>query len=183
MHPDEGHYSLCFNACIHLTYFYNSDNVDKENSSESEYLPSEDELRLLEHNDNRKVHQKEKLVLNTTVSSVSSVDVSIRNTTSACNNEDMYVEKFNIKAVKQNFCYFCSKLQTQLPRHLETVHCNEPEIKKFAMLHKSNPERKKIIDIIRKNGNFKFNTNSEVNNGKLVVDVLMKSIINRLQTL
>lgn len=81
----------------------------------------------------------------------------------------MYVDKSNTKATKQNYCCFCLKLQTQLSRHLETVHRNEPEVKKFAVLPKGNPERKKIIDIIRKNGNFKFNTKSEINNGKLIV--------------
>ncbi|XP_067206979.1 uncharacterized protein [Linepithema humile] len=123
------------------------DNVDKKNSSESEYLPSEDELRSLEYDYNKKLQQKKKVVLNTTVASVSSGDVSIGNIISACNDEDMYVEKSNTKALKQNYCYFCSKLQTQLPRHLEIVHRNEPEVKKFAMLSKGNPERRKIIDI------------------------------------
>ncbi|XP_067217009.1 uncharacterized protein [Linepithema humile] len=171
MHPDQGHYSYMLSpaVCIHLIYFYILDNVDKKNSSESEYLPSEDELRSLEYDYNKKLQQKKKVVLNTTVASVSSGDVSIGNIISACNDEDMYVEKSNTKALKQNYCYFCSKLQTQLPRHLEIVHRNEPEVKKFAMLSKGNPERRKIIDIIRKNGNFKFNTNSEVNNGKLIV--------------
>lgn len=84
-------------------------------------------------------------------------------------DEDMYVEKSNAKATKRNYCFFCLKLQTQLPRHLETVHRNEAEVKKFAILAKGNPERKNIIDIIRRNGNSKFNINSEVNNGKLIV--------------
>ncbi|EFN66480.1 hypothetical protein EAG_10974, partial [Camponotus floridanus] len=66
-------------------------------------------------------------------------------------------------------CVFCMKLQSQLARHLETVHLNEPDVKKFAILPKKNPERKKIIDTIRKMGNFKFNTNSEFNTGQLIV--------------
>jgi len=61
------------------------------------------------------------------------------------------------------------KPQSQLPRHLETVHKNEPEVKKFAVLPKNNIERKKIIDTIRKAGNFKFNTNANFNNGQLIV--------------
>lgn len=81
----------------------------------------------------------------------------------------MRVETSNTKIIKQNYCIFCSKLQTQLARHLETVHHNEPDVKKFAVLHKKNPERKKIIEMLRKNGNFKFNTNSELNNGQLIV--------------
>lgn len=132
-------------------------------------MPSEDELRSLEHNELRR---KEKLVsrdTSPTLSSVSSIDVLTGNISTACNDEDMYVEKSNVKATKQNYCCFCLKLQTQLARHLETIHRNESEVKKFSVLPKGNPERKKIINIIRKNGNFKFNTMSEANKGKLIV--------------
>lgn len=52
---------------------------------------------------------------------------------------------------------------------METVHHNEPDVKKFAVLPKKNFERKKIIDTLRKNNNIKFNTNSELNNGQLIV--------------
>lgn len=64
---------------------------------------------------------------------------------------------------------FCSKLQTQLARHLKTVPRNKPDVKKFAVLPKNNPEQRKIIDTLRKNGNFKFNTKSKLNNRKLIV--------------
>lgn len=37
------------------------------------------------------------------------------------------------------------------------------------LFYQKNAERKKIIDILRKNGNFKFNTNSKLNNGLLIV--------------
>jgi len=42
-------------------------------------------------------------------------------------------------------------------------------VKKFAVLPENNTERKHIIEILRKNGNFKFNTNNELNNGQLIV--------------
>jgi len=130
-------------------------------------LPPDDELHSLKHND--ELRQKQKFVSSTTRSSVSNVDISTESIgASACNDENMYVEKSNVKSIKQNYCYFCLKLQTQLPRHLETVHCNEPQVKKFAILPKGNPKRKKIINIIRKKGNFKFNTISEINNAKLM---------------
>lgn len=90
-------------------------------------------------------------------------------TTSVCNDETMYVEKSNTKSTKRNYCFFCMKPQLKLARHLETVHSNEPEVKKFGILPKNNPERKKIIETIRKNGNFKFNTCSNFNNGQLIV--------------
>lgn len=75
----------------------------------------------------------------------------------------------NAKIIKQNYCVFCLKLQTQIARHFETVHRNEPEVALFAALPKKNPERKKMIDTLRKNGNFKFNTNSKLNDGQLIV--------------
>lgn len=84
-------------------------------------------------------------------------------------NKLLYVQKSNVKSRKKNYCTFCMKLQAQLPRHLETVHRNEPEVKKFAVLPKKDPERRKMIDSIRKMGNFKFNTNSVLNTGQLLV--------------
>lgn len=80
----------------------------------------------------------------------------------------MHVDKSNIK-LKKNYCMFCMKMQSQLVRHLETVHRDETEVKKFMLLPKKNAERRKIIDMIRKNGNFKYNINAEVNKGQLIV--------------
>lgn len=57
----------------------------------------------------------------------------------------MRVETSNTKIIKQNYCIFCSKLQTQLARHLETVHHNEPDVKKFAVLPKKTLNRKKLL--------------------------------------
>jgi len=65
----------------------------------------------------------------------------------------MYVCRSNVKS-KQNCCVFCLKLQSQLARHLVTVHRDEPEVNKFAVLPKKHEERKKIIDILRKQENF-----------------------------
>jgi len=56
----------------------------------------------------------------------------------------MYVETSNAKSVKQNYCLFYSKLQTQLARHLETVHRNEPDVKKFAILPKKIQKGRKL---------------------------------------
>ncbi|XP_029171322.1 uncharacterized protein LOC114940736 [Nylanderia fulva] len=80
----------------------------------------------------------------------------------------MYVETSKMKS-KRNYCVFCKKLQTQLARHLVTVHRNEPQVKKFAILPKKHPERLQIIDAIWKNGNFKFNTKAELDSGQLLV--------------
>jgi len=52
---------------------------------------------------------------------------------------------------------------------LETVHSNEPEVKKFSLLPKKCAQRLKIIDIIRRQGNFQYNIDSKINKGDLIV--------------
>jgi len=37
---------------------------------------------------------------------------------------------------KQNFCYYCKKMQSKISRHLERVHKNEKEVEKFITLPK-----------------------------------------------
>ncbi|KAL6258235.1 hypothetical protein P5V15_010165 [Pogonomyrmex californicus] len=73
------------------------------------------------------------------------------------------------KTNKKNCCFYCKKLQSKIARHLETVHYNEEEVKKFAILPKGNFERKKIIETIRRNDNFQFNTKRAINNAELIV--------------
>lgn len=94
----------------------------------------------------------------------------------------MYVDTSNTKSTKQNYCIFCKKLQSQLARHLETVHRDESEVKKFAMLPKKHPERLKIIEVIRKNGNFQFNTQAEFNTGQLIVSRRSNKNYNKTAT-
>jgi len=109
---------------------------------------------------------------NKTISSASSLDTSntsnVVNTT-VCNDDFMYVETSKTKSTKRNYCIFCKKLQSQLARHLETIHRNESDVKKFAILPRKHPERLQIIETIRKNGNFIFNTQAQLNTGQLIV--------------
>lgn len=144
-------------------------NIDDDNGNSddgSEYMPLDNECTS---SDNNVSLQKESAVKKS-VSSQSSLDTSKISVigTSACNDEAMYVDKSNVKS-KQNCCVFCLKLQSQLARHLITVHHDKDEIKKFAVLPKKHEKRKKIIDILRKQGNFIFNTNENVNTGQLIV--------------
>lgn len=60
-------------------------------------------------------------------------------------------------------------MQSKIARHLGTIHRNEPDVKKFLDLPPNNIERKRIIETIRRNGNFINNTNSNVNQGELIV--------------
>lgn len=52
---------------------------------------------------------------------------------------------------------------------MENVHKDIDEVKRFSILPKNNPERRIIIDILRKKFKFHFNTNSSLNDGKLIV--------------
>ncbi|XP_077260680.1 uncharacterized protein LOC143896600 isoform X2 [Temnothorax americanus] len=87
-----------------------------------------------------------------------------------CDDTNLIVSKSEKKgANKKYFCMYCKKLQTKFARHLETVHKNEKEVKKFILLPKGNLERKAIIDSIRKENNFIYNTSSQFNTGDLIV--------------
>ncbi|XP_071650845.1 uncharacterized protein [Temnothorax longispinosus] len=85
-------------------------------------------------------------------------------------DRNMYVETSNNpKSKKLSMCPYCKKLQTQFTRHLEWIHKNEEDVKKFSLLPKGNSERKKIIGILRRTGNFIYNTDSNINKGDLIV--------------
>ncbi|KYN22043.1 hypothetical protein ALC57_05567 [Trachymyrmex cornetzi] len=54
-------------------------------------------------------------------------------------------------------CIFCHKMQAKIVRHLELVHSEEDDVRKFKYLPKGCNERRKIIDTLRKKGSFEFN--------------------------
>lgn len=89
----------------------------------------------------------------------------------ACNDSTMFVASSQgwSGANKQNFCFYCKTFQTKIHRHLERIHKNEADVQKFINLPKNTKERRQIIDTIRRNGNFLFNTNTKYNNGELIV--------------
>ncbi|XP_029158334.1 uncharacterized protein LOC114945545 [Nylanderia fulva] len=97
-----------------------------------------------------------------------------------CDDTNLIVLKSQEKGQnKKYFCKYCKKLQTKFARHLETVHKNEEEVKKFILLPKGNSERKAIIETIRKESNFIYNTSSQFNTGELIVS-RRPSKINKL---
>ncbi|XP_029174971.1 uncharacterized protein LOC114943500 [Nylanderia fulva] len=96
-----------------------------------------------------------------------------------CDDRNMYVETSNNPKLKQNMCVYCEKFQAQIARHLETVHKEEEDVKKFRLLPKGNPERKKIIGLLRRKGNFIYNTNSNLNKGDLIVCRRPRNELNR----
>jgi len=62
-----------------------------------------------------------------------------------------------LAGTKKYMCVFCHKMQAKIARHFELVHSKEPDVQNFKYLPKGCSERRNIIDILRKKGNFKFN--------------------------
>ncbi|XP_068994248.1 uncharacterized protein [Neodiprion pinetum] len=73
-----------------------------------------------------------------------------------------------VRSTKKYFCPFCKILQTKFARHLELKHRNEADVKKFLTFPKGNHERAKIIETMRKYGNFLHNTDKSLNTGILI---------------
>lgn len=90
---------------------------------------------------------------------------------SAPNDEELHLEKSRGRKgdKKANFCMFCHTKQQKISRHFELKHKNEKEVKKFLKLPKGDPERMKLIGVLRKKGNFIFNTDKSLNDGELIV--------------
>ncbi|KYM98504.1 hypothetical protein ALC62_10782, partial [Cyphomyrmex costatus] len=87
-----------------------------------------------------------------------------------CDDINLYVENSKPKGRgKQNFCYYCKKMQSKISRHLERVPKNEKDVEKFTSLPKGNKERQKIIGFVRRRGNHLFNTDPAHNKGELIV--------------
>ncbi|XP_077256678.1 uncharacterized protein LOC143894360 [Temnothorax americanus] len=86
-----------------------------------------------------------------------------------CNNTDLRGKSSKSEGAGKKIFYYCKKLQSKIGRHLETVHKNEEEVKKFAILPKGNKERQKIIGLFRRKGAYLYNTDPTYNKGKLIV--------------
>lgn len=93
------------------------------------------------------------------------------NTSATCNDDELVVSvsKATGGGDKVNVCIFCNKKQKKIARHLESVHKNEPDVKKFRDLPKGSKERTEIISLLRKQGNFNYNTKCRLNDGQLIV--------------
>ncbi|KAF5305361.1 hypothetical protein FQR65_LT18706 [Abscondita terminalis] len=70
---------------------------------------------------------------------------------------------------RRYFCIYCKQLYAKFPQHLQISHSNQPAVKMFMKLPPRNPERKKIIETIRRRGDFQHNVSLEYNSGELLV--------------
>lgn len=160
------------------------DSTTYGNDSDSEYCPSEHSSTstktnsTIETNDNivSDVTNKKKQSNGSQRNSNNSSGFEISRQT---NDSDVFCpDDVNLKVDlsegpkegnKKNCCFYCGKMQSKIARHLSTIHRNEPNVKKFLDLHPNTLERKRIIETIRRNGNFMYNTKSNINDGKLLV--------------
>lgn len=84
---------------------------------------------------------------------------------SAPDDVEMFVKSAE-SGTKKNFCIFCSTEQGKLSRHIVRKHKDEEEVIQFLNFEKGSNERKKIMEKIRKRGQFYFNTNRAINTGE-----------------
>ncbi|XP_063978674.1 uncharacterized protein LOC135163296 isoform X1 [Diachasmimorpha longicaudata] len=87
---------------------------------------------------------------------------------SAPDDRDLHVD-VSSSGTKKHFCLYCHKFQTKLARHLTLVHADQEDVKKFMVLPPGTRERQEIISVIRKNGDFVFNSDRRFNDGSLIV--------------
>lgn len=104
--------------------------------------------------------------------------------TSACDDLNMYVQKSRGKTgdKKYNFCCFCHTKQLKIARHFQNRHKDQEEVQKILSLPTGTAERREIIGMLRKKGNFLFNTKENFNDGELIVSRRPKTSYDRRAT-
>jgi len=125
-----------------LQYVSNTNNIDNEtyNSIESEHN-IDDSFHLSDGSLSKDINEDDENTDNTNLNKMlkSTLDLNTSVNSSRaviCNDVNMYVETSDSKNLKQNMCPYCKRLQKQFARHLEFVHKNEEDVKKFRLLPK-----------------------------------------------
>lgn len=168
------------NNCDDVEYVYEEDNNDDiikdedyrpsgdEDESEDEYNQEEvDELHDSKNNRTKESNTDSSAEISTSFSNSFFTRIS----KSVIPEEKLQVEESRGPKGqgKYHFCIFCKKLQSQIARHLLTVHKNEEEVKKFSCMPVKNEERLSLIARLRKKGDFLFNTSEDYNSsGKMI---------------
>lgn len=140
-----------------------NEDVEDDNSDRN-YAPSEDSALYTNY------ESGEEVVPNTSLSMCKFNLSSTANATgiSGCDDAQLTVDDSH-SGIKKYYCFYCKLPKAKIARHLESVHRNEEDVKKFTELPKGCLERKQIIETIRRKGEFKYNTSQDLNDGKLHV--------------
>lgn len=86
----------------------------------------------------------------------------------APDDADMFVKTVE-SGNKKDFCMYCRTEQSKLSRHLNRKHKDIKEVQYIFCFPKGRPERRILINRIRKEGQYVFNTNPDSNTGELKV--------------
>ena len=79
-------------------------------------------------------------------------------------------EKTEVKKnAKKYCCIYCKKLVSKLMKHFSHIHKEEKDVKKNLTLPPGCPERRQLIDRLRTEGNFKYNTSSDVKENEIIL--------------
>lgn len=129
-------------------------NTDSDNCTESEHNMDENfhlsDCSLSEDSDSEDEEDKKEDTNNTNLNKTSNNTLNLNTSVNSskaviCDDRNMYVDTSEIsKNLKRSTCPYCKKLQKQFARHLEFVHKNEEDVKKFHLLPKG------IFSIYRK---------------------------------
>ncbi|XP_077282641.1 uncharacterized protein LOC143908752 isoform X2 [Temnothorax americanus] len=161
-----------------VVYFPTND-LQNDDDSHSEYIPSEHSSEEHDEQDvsNNRSANKSLRKSNSSNNSVNSgLNISLTTNVrgkSSRNDEEMYVQsappKGSKRIFRKHFCLFCKTWQSKIGRHLERKHKNEKRVKDFTDLPKKSNERKRFINMLRREGDFYYNVNNDVNSGELIV--------------
>ncbi|RXG61253.1 hypothetical protein Avbf_15172 [Armadillidium vulgare] len=87
------------------------------------------------------------------------------NVASSQNSAEYEIKKITVQNLqtcnfksRKNYCPYCLKLQTQLPRHMINRHKIEKKVQEFMSYPKNSKERAILLEELRKLGNFKHNS-------------------------
>ncbi|XP_071579873.1 uncharacterized protein [Temnothorax nylanderi] len=150
----------------------NSENIEDENYFDKDYEPSEDSASYTDYESNDElINENEASACNNSLNESTTFNLSTTanaSGVSGCDDAQLTIDNSR-SGTKKYYCFYCKLPKAKIARHLESVHRNEEDVKKFAALPKGCLERKKIIETIRRKGEFQFNTNKMLNDGKLHV--------------
>lgn len=171
---------------IFSEYFSSNNSVQNDNlEKDTSYIPSNtsSDKSLAQSTINEESNSiVEKTNNSTNINTSSGLDVSTFINVSgkgARDDTEMFVLPLDA-GKKKHFCMYCNTFQCKIARHLERVHGNELEVQKFKTLPKGSVERRKIIQTIRRRGDFYFNVDCARNNGELLVERRSNKIYKRL---
>ncbi|XP_071634604.1 uncharacterized protein [Temnothorax longispinosus] len=150
----------------------NNENIEDENYFDKDYEPSEDSASYTDYESNDElINENEASACNNRLNESTTFNLSTTanaSGVSGCDDAQLTIDNSR-SGTKKYYCFYCNLPKAKIARHLESVHRNEEDVKKFARLPKGCLERKRIIETIRRKGEFQFNTNKMLNDGKLHV--------------